>query len=79
MIETLGYGPNIVGSSANADLRRYARWEYGTADAGWLFAGIGRARRTARRTDGLALRLRYWLNSFRGFAAFDVRGTGGRA
>jgi len=77
MIETLGYGPNNVGSSANADLRRYARWEYGSADAGWLFAGV---RQNHRRAAGTwTLRLRYWLNSFRGFAAFDVRGTDGRA
>src|SRR2546428_9283297 len=77
MIETLGYGPNNVGSSANADLRRYARWEYGSADAGWLFAGV---RQNHRRAAGTwTLRLRYWLNSFPGFAGFEAPRTDGGA
>ena len=77
MIETLGYGADIVSSGLNADLRRYARWEYGTSDAGWLLtSGRRLARRRPRRWG---LRMRYWLNSFRGFATFDVRGTDGRA
>jgi len=77
MIETLGYGPINMSSGANAELRRYARWEYGATDAGWLLSGAARAHRHATRS--WALRLRYWLNSFRGFSAFDVRGTDGRA
>ena len=76
MIETLGYGSTFVGSGTNADHRRYARWEYGAPDAGWIVAGIRNPRRTARPW---VLRLRYWLNSFRGFATYDVRGTDGRA
>src|SRR2546426_10133994 len=43
MIETLGYGANIMSSRANPDLREYARWEYGQADAEWVLS-------TARRT-----------------------------
>ncbi len=78
MIGDLGYGPMSVGLSRNADLRRYARWEYGSADAVWTFVGIRRPRRRVRPERNLARRLRYWLNSFRGFAAFDVRETDGR-
>jgi hypothetical protein len=77
MIETLGYGANIVSLGANADLRQYARWEYGRADAEWFLSTVRRPRRRTRRP--WALRVRYWLNSFRGFAAFDVRGANGRA
>ena len=77
MIETLGYGSTFVGNGTNADLRRYARWEYGAADAGWLVAGV--PRNHGRTTRPWTLRLRYWLNSFRGFAAFDVRGNDERA
>ena len=76
MIETLGYGSGIVSSGLNADLRQYMRWEYGTPDAGWILVPTPRPRRRTRRP--WALRVRYWLNSFRGFAAFDVRGTNGR-
>jgi hypothetical protein len=79
MIESLGYGPNIVGLGTNADLRRYARWEYGAPDAGWLLSGVRRPHRRIRADTGLGRRLWYWLNSFRGFAAFDLRGTDGRA
>src|SRR3989442_11561246 len=43
MIETLGYGANIMSSRANPDLREYARWEDGQADAEWVLS-------TARRT-----------------------------
>jgi len=77
MIETLGNGPTFVGLGTNADLHRYARWEYGTTDAGWILAGV--RRRPSRATRPWTLRLRYWLNSFRGFAAFDVRGNDERA
>ncbi len=77
MIETLGYGNGTVGLGTNADLRNYMRWEYGTPDAGWILGGIRRPRRRTWRP--WALRVRYWLNSFRGFAAFDVRGANGRA
>jgi hypothetical protein len=77
MIETLGYGSGIVSLGANADLRQYLRWEYGRADAEWILSTARRPRRPTRRP--WALRVRYWLNSFRGFAAFDVRGANGRA
>ena len=78
MIGALGYGPMIMGLGRNADLRRYARWEYGTPDAVWAFAGVRRPRRRVRPERGLGRRLRHWANSFRGFATFDVRGTDGR-
>lgn len=77
MIETLGYASRIGGTGTNADLRNYMRWEYGTPDAGWILGGIRRPSGRARRQ--WTVRVRYWLNSFRGFAAFDVRGTDGRA
>lgn len=76
MFGDLGYGLSNVGLGLNADLRRYTRWEYGTSDTGWIVSTARRRIRPAGRT--LGLRLRYWLNSFRGFAAFDVRGTDGR-
>ena len=78
MIGALGYGPNVVGLGRNADLRQYVRWEYRTGDADWILAGIRRPRRRVRPEPGLRGRLRYWLNSFRGFATFDVRVTDGR-
>ena len=78
MIEMLGYGSNLVGLGRNAELHRYARWEFGTSDGAWLLTGVRRAHRRARAELGIARRVRYWLNSFRGFAAFDVRGTDGR-
>jgi len=52
-------------------LRTYARLEYGEPDATWLIVGA--------RPNGesliqrMARRLRYWINSFRGFAIYDVR------
>ena len=77
MIGSLGYGPNYLSLGTNTDLRQYARWEYGNADAEWM---VATTRRNGHRLGrSWALRLRYWLNSFRGFAAFDVRGMDGRA
>src|SRR6267378_4505981 len=78
MIETLGYGANIVSSGLNADLRTYARWEYNRADAEWILSTARRPRNVVRPRRSWALRARYWLNSFRGFATYDVRGTDGR-
>ena len=78
MIETLGYGANIVSSGLNADLRQYARWEYNRADADWILSTARRPRVAPPSRRPWALRVRYWLNSFRGFAAYDVRGTDGR-
>jgi hypothetical protein len=65
-------------SNRNFTLRQYGRMEYGSSEIGWLLASpkTPRARR-ARSTRPLGLRLRYFLNSFRGFAAFDVRGHDG--
>ena len=62
-------------SNRNFTLRQYGRLEYGTPEVGWLLtsAKTPRARRT-RSTRSLRLRLRYFLNSFRGFAAFDIHG-----
>ena len=76
MIGVVGYGTNLVGQGATADVRRYANWEYGAADAQWFLARVGRARPATRTWT---VRLRYWLNSFRGFASFDVRGRDERA
>ena len=63
-------------SNRNFSLRQYGRLEYGTSDVGWLLTS-SRAARPKRRSPpkrSLKLRLRYFLNSFRGFAAFDVPG-----
>lgn len=62
-------------SNRNFTLRQYGRMEYGSSEIGWLLASpkTPRARRV-RSTRSLRLRLRYFLNSFRGFAAFDVHG-----
>lgn len=66
--------------NADSELARYARWEYGTSDAGFLLAagatGLAATSPRARKSGpSLRTRLRYWLNSFRGYAAFDVRGA----
>ncbi len=79
MIGALGIATNHMGLGTNADLRWYARWEYGTSDAAWLIAGARRRRPRVRPERQIARRLRYWLNSFLGFAVFDVRGTDGRS
>lgn len=57
-------------------LRTYARLEFGEPHATWLTLGsrangVSLSRRMARR-------LRYWINSFRGFAIYDVRGIDDR-
>jgi len=61
----------------HAELQNYARWEYGTNDPSFLIVS---ARKTPRKAakKRLGQRIRYWLNSFRGFASFDVRGTNDR-
>jgi len=52
-------------------LRTYARLEYGEPDATWLTVGARlNSERPSRR---MARRLRYWINSFRGFGIYDVR------
>jgi hypothetical protein len=62
-------------SNRNFTLRQYGQLEYGTPDIGWLVASARRSRargkKGARRP--LSVRLRYFLNSFRGFAAFDLQ------
>ena len=65
-----GITETVVGSGRYADLRAYARWEHGTNEIGWLVASARRARREERPW---VRRLRYWLNSLRGFAPFDTR------
>ena len=52
-------------------LETYARLEYGERDATWL--AVAARPNGESRTERLARRLRYWLNTFRGFAIFDVR------
>lgn len=66
----------------NETLRRYARWEYGPGSTDWLLAaargfpvtGSARSRPANDPKPSLGTRFRYWLNSFLGFGAFDVRG-----
>ncbi|MCI4347970.1 MAG: hypothetical protein L3J97_05060 [Thermoplasmata archaeon] len=63
-------------SNRNFTLRQYGRLEYGSSDVEWLVNAVKASRpappRRLKRPIGL--RLRYFLNSFRGFAAFDVHG-----
>ena len=59
----------------NFTLQEYGRLEYGSPDVGWILASAERQRKQKapklpkRR---LGLRLRYFLNAYRGFAAFDL-------
>ena len=52
-------------------LETYARLEYGERDATWLT--LAARPNGESRTERLTRRPRYWLNTFRGFAIFDVR------
>jgi len=63
-------------SNRNFTIREYGRLEYGSSDIGWLVSSRTTARtaRSKRASRSLGLRLRYFLNSFRGFAAFDLHG-----
>ena len=64
-------------SNRNFALRTYGRLEYGSPDVEWLMGSTRPSRPSAPRERAkgrLAQRMRYFLNSFRGFAAFDVRG-----
>jgi hypothetical protein len=62
-------------SNRNFTLRQYGRLEYGTPDIGWLLASRTLPRRSRKKAARrpLSVRLRYFLNSFRGFAAFDLQ------
>lgn len=67
-------------SNRNFTLRTYARLEYGSPEIGWLLALPNPGRKPRPRPKGpLGQRLRYFLNSFRGFAAFDLRGDDAQA
>lgn len=63
-------------TNRNFTLRQYGRMEYGVADVGWIVASANATRPAPKKhpTRSLGTRLRYFLNSFRGFAAFDVHG-----
>ena len=61
-------------SNRNFTLRQYGQLEYGTPDVAWLVAPGPRPRRRKTPARSLSVRLRYFLNSFRGFAAFDFLG-----
>ena len=73
-------GPNNVeiwtDSNRNFTLRQYGRLEYGSPDVRWLLIEAKASRPTPPKPPkrSLGTRLRYFLNSFRGFAAFDVHG-----
>ncbi len=73
-------GPNNVqiwtDSNRNFTLRQYGRLEYGSPDVRWLLtsAKASRPAPTKRPRRSVGMRLRYFLNSFRGFAALDVHG-----
>ena len=62
-------------SNRNFSLRQYARMEYGNSEVSWLLAGVRKAKVPAPRRPKrhLGRRLRYFLNSFRGFAALDLQ------
>ena len=61
-------------SNRNFTLREYGRLEYRSPDVEWLVASTHTPRPRRRPKRSLGLRLRYFLNSFRGFAAFDLHG-----
>lgn len=62
-------------SNRNFSLREYGRLEYGSPDVAWLLSSVVTKRTRAKRARRpLRVRLRYFLNSFRGFAAFDLQG-----
>ena len=63
-------------SNRNFTLRQYGQLEYGNPDVGWIVASAAKRRPTGPkpRRRRLALRLRYFLNAYRGFAAFDLHG-----
>lgn len=62
-------------TNRNFTLRQYGRTEYGTPDVSWILASApSRRSPKPRRRPRLGVRLRYFLNSFRGFAALDVHG-----
>ena len=63
-------------SNRNFTLRQYGRLEYGSSDIAWLVASTRPARTTPRKRPkkSFGRRLRYFLNSFRGFAVFDIHG-----
>lgn len=67
----------LSAKAKNAELRAYARWEYGTKDPSFLIVSATKTTRKPAKKS-LGQRVRYWLNSFRGFATFDVRGVDDR-
>ena len=63
-------------TNRNFTLRHYGRLEYGSPDIGWIVASAKAAQLSPKRRPrrSLGMRLRYFLNSFRGFAVLDVHG-----
>ena len=61
-------------SNRNFTLRQYGRMEFGTPEVSWLAAEARRTKAVVSRRPKRRLRqrVRYFLNSFRGFAAFDL-------
>jgi hypothetical protein len=52
-----------------ADIRDYARWEYGREAEAWLLATARRTRALRRRRKGLRARVRTWLRATRALPA----------
>src|SRR5205809_8135709 len=63
-------------TNSNFPLRVYGRLKYDTPDVGSIVASAKRSRPAApkRPKRRLWLGVRYFLNAYRGFAAFDLKG-----
>lgn len=63
-------------SNRNFTLREYGRLEYGTPNVDWIVSSAKRSEPRLPKPPKrrLGLRLRYFLNAYRGFAASDLYG-----
>lgn len=71
---TLLTPPSLQSTRSSEPLRQYARLEYGRDGTVWFLTQASPRR---PRTRPIRERLRYWINSFRGFAVLDVKGPEG--
>ena len=70
MYENMVRVANGNGTAAwRADLRDYARWEYGRNAEAWLLATARRTQTRRRRRPGLRARVRAWLRATRSLPA----------